>query len=372
MKKRLSLNPFVLITVCCLLLIGYGNATIVKKGEAASISDKMFEWKMHQWRPATQEEIPYMQLVCDQIYKRSNGRLKIVIYPDFSLGYHRSSWLRDIKNGVIDITCIYNPFTAGEEPSFNVIEMPQVWKSREQALLAADALFNFKKKVYKEIWNGEMLAQGTILESGSEVVFTKRKVVKTIDDLKGLKIRVPGGSYRELYKTLGAAPQSISLGDVYMGMKTGVIDGLRTGSGSVYQLKLYEVADKAVLLGSWPALSQDLVVSNKAWNEIPPDLQEIVREEWHKWGAGMMAHVVHQPEVDEIYWQKKNEEKGVEYYELPEKQLSEIRKTALGILTAWVQKEGGRVAEAFEIVKPFIIPQTQPGKPTMFYGFEGK
>jgi TRAP-type C4-dicarboxylate transport system substrate-binding protein len=369
MKKRMLFIPFVLTMACSVLLIGPGNSTLVNNCEAAS--SPQFVWKMHQWRPATQDEIPYMQLVCDQILKRSKGRLKIDIYPGFSLGYHRSSWLRDIKSGVIDITCIYNPFTAGEEPSFNVIEMPQIWKSRSQALLAANALCDFKKKVYKEIWGGEMLAQGTILESGSEVVFTKNKAIKSIADMKGLKIRVPGGRYRELYTKLGAAPQSIKLGEVYMAMKTGVIDGLRTGSGSVYQLKLYEVANKALLLGSWPALSQDIVVSNKAWSKIPPDLQEIVREEWQKWGAGMMAHVVHGPDVDEIYWRKKNEEQGMEYGKMPEKELAQIRKIALGVLTAWVEKEGGRVAEAYEIVKPFIVPQTKPGKPTMFYGFEG-
>jgi TRAP-type C4-dicarboxylate transport system substrate-binding protein len=371
MKKRRVLTPVVSIALTCLLLIGYGNNILVKPAEAASDSDKKFVWKMHQWRPATQDEIPYMQLVCDEIFKRSNGRLKIDIYPDFSLGYHRSSWLRDIKNGIIDITCVYNPFTVGEEPSFNVIEMPQIWKSREQALLAANALFGFKKKVYQEIWDGEMLAQGTILESGSEVIFTKGKVIRSVADLKGLKIRVPGGRYRELYTKLGAAPQSISIGDVYMSMKTGVIDGLRTGSGSVYQLKLYEVADQAVLLGPWPALSQDIVVSQKAWKELPPDLQEIVREEWHKWGMGMMAHVVHGPEVDELYWQKKNEE-NVKYGQMPAPELAQIRKEALAVLTAWVKKEGGRVAEAYEIIKPFVIPQTQPGKPTMFYGFEGE
>ena len=280
--------------------------------------------------------------------------------------------MRDIKNGVIDITCIYNPFTAGEEPSFNVIEMPQIWKNREQGLLAASALFNFKKKVYKNVWNGEMLGQGTILESGSEVIFTKDKVIRSIANLKGLKIRVPGGRYRELYTKLGAAPQSLKLGGVYMAMKTGVIDGLRTGSATVYQLKLYEVANQALLLGPWPALSQDIVVSNRAWKQLTPDLQEILREEWHKWGAGMMAHVVHQPEVDEMYWQNKNEEKGVKYGKMPAAELAKIRKVALEILLSWVKKEGGRVAEAFEIIKPFIIEQTKPGKPTMFYGFGGK
>ena len=73
---------------------------------SAQTSGQKIVWKMHQWRPATQEEIPYMQKACDEIFKRSNGRLKIDIYPGFSLGYHRASWLRDIKGGVIDMVFI--------------------------------------------------------------------------------------------------------------------------------------------------------------------------------------------------------------------------------------------------------------------------
>lgn len=323
-------------------------------------------WKMHHWRPATQKEVPYMQRACDEIKKLTEGRVTIEIYPGFSLGYPRSAWLRNIKAGVIDITCIYNAFTAGEEPSFTVLEMPQVWRTREQGLLAANAFFGYKEKVYREIWGGKLLAQGTILEGGREVIFTKGKQIKRLSDLKGLKIRVPGGRYRELFTKLGVAPQSIKLGKVYMAMKTGVIDGLRTGSGTVNQLKLYEVADKAVKLSSWGPLSQDIVVSQKAWGQISSDDQKTVNSVWKKWGTGMMAHVIHSPYVDDVYWESKNKAEGMTYTELPEEDLSLIRKTALKVLLSWVEKTGGRPAEAFEVIKPFILPQKEPGVPLQF------
>jgi C4-dicarboxylate-binding protein DctP len=359
------------VGVAAFLLL-HDNSASAQASKPAVTSGPKIVWKMHQWRPATQEEIPYMQKACDEIFKRSGERLKIDIYPGFSLGYHQSSWLRDIKAGIIDITCTYNPFTAGEEPSFEVLEMPQIWRNREQALLAANGFSDFKRKIYREIWGGELLAQGTILEGGSEMIFTRKRVIRRVEDLRGLKIRIPGGRYRELYTRLGAAPQSTAMGEIYMAMKTGVIDGLRTGSGSTYQLKLYEVSDQAVGLGSWPALSQDIVVSNRAWNAIPSDLQEIVRDVWAKWGKGMFAHVIHCPQVDDLYWRKKNEEKGVKYGNMPEAELAKIRETALKVLQAWVTKEGGRVGEAFEVIKPFVIPQKEPGKPSMFYGFGEK
>jgi TRAP-type C4-dicarboxylate transport system substrate-binding protein len=372
MKKKGILIVLLLVAVTATFLFLPVQSVLAQPSKPAAGSGQKIVWKMHQWRPATQDEIPYMQKACDEIYQRSGGRLKIDIYPGFSLGYHQASWLRNIKGGIIDITCIYNPFTAGEEPSFNVLEMPQIWRSREQGLLAANGFFGFKKRVYKKVWGGEMLAQGTILEGGSEMVFTKGKSIRKVEDFRGLKIRVPGGRYRELYTKLGAAPQSTTMGELYMAMKTGVIDGLRTGSGSVYQLKLYEVSDQALRLGPWPALSQDIVVSDRAWNGLSPDLQEVVRDVWEKWGRGMFAHVIHCPLVDDLYWQKKNEEKGIKYGEMPEAELAKVRETALIILQAWVAKEGGRVAEAYEVIKPFVIPQKEPGKPSVYFGFGGK
>jgi TRAP-type C4-dicarboxylate transport system substrate-binding protein len=150
-------------------------------------------------------------------------------------------------------------------------------------------------------------------------------------------------------------------------MKTKVIDGVRTGSGTVYQLKLYEVADQAVRLNSWPALSQDLVVSDRAWRELPSDLQPIVREVWEKWATGMIAHVIHNPYVDDLDWQKKNEAHGVKFGDMPEAELAKIRQTAMEVLVDWVTKTGGRVAEAYAVIKPFVVPQTESGKPTQFY-----
>jgi len=363
-KKKILLIPLALLLA--ISLVATGCAAPAPAPAPKPAPPKEVVWKMNAFRPATQMEIPYMQLACDEIYERTNGRLKIDIYPGLSLGHDRSTWLRDIKAGVIDISCIYNAYTAGEEPSFTVGEMPQIWRSREQGLLAANAFFSFKKKVYKEVWGGEMVGMGTILEGGRENIFTKGKVIRSIDDMQGLKIRTPGGRYKELFTELGVAPQSLALGDVYMAMKTGVIDGLRTGSGTVNQIKLYEVADQAVKLGSWGALSQDLVVSDRVWDELPADLQEIVRDVWKRWGEGMFAHVIHCPYVDDLYWQKRNEAEGMTYGKMPEEELAKIRKVALKILAAWAEKEGGRPLEAYEIIKPFVVAQTEPGVPVMF------
>ena len=75
-----------------------------------------------------------------------------------------------------------------------------------------------------------------------------KKPVKTLDDVKGLKIRSPGGHQTNYIKSLGAEPIFMPLGDVYMAMETGTIDGIVTCVPLVSPFKLHEVAKHAVVL----------------------------------------------------------------------------------------------------------------------------
>jgi TRAP-type C4-dicarboxylate transport system substrate-binding protein len=330
----------------------------------APIAAKETLWRMNTWQPGTKMEVAYMQMAVDEIYKLSNGQLKIEIYPAFALGHNSNTWLRDMKNGVIDISCVYPGLTAGEEPSLSILEMPNIWKTREQNILAMDSLFNFKKRVYKDVWGSELIASGTIMDTDYEI-FTKGKLIKGLDDLKGLKIRTPGGRYRELYTLIGAAPQMIPQPELYMSMKTGVIDGYRTGSSVVYAMNLYEVSKYGLIAGPTETLQQDIVVSHKVWNALPSDLQEIVRKVWDKWAAAVKGRTIHG--IDDAYWRTKNIEKGMVYNKMSEEELIKFRENAMKILLDWVKKTGGRTIEAWELIKPIIIPPTQPGKPEQLF-----
>ena len=361
MKKKLML----LCVICLVLalvapLYVVGCATQAPTPAPAPAEGPIL-WRLNTWQSATRMEIPYMEMAAQEIYERSNGRLTIEIYPAFSLGHDPTTWLRDMKEGAIDISCVYPAYTGGEEPSFTVDEMPGIWKSKEQALLASDALFNFKKRIYKDVWNSEFISSGCIL-SQYGVLFTTGTQVKTLTDVEGLKIRTPGGRHKELWTLLGAAPQMMPQPDIYMALKTGVIDGCYTGSSTCLQTNFYEVTSYAIPWGPTDeALAQDIVVSNRAWNELTPDLQQILRDVWERWAATLKGRTI--AAIDDPWYQEQLEAKGVVYSTLSEKDTAQLREYGMQVFTKWISETGGCTEEAWQIIKPFLIEPATPGEP---------
>ena len=310
-------------------------------------------------------EIDYTQMAIDEIYKRSNGRLQIEFYPAFSLGYNPGTWLRDMKEGVIDASFIFPAISAGEEPSFAVLETAEMWISRGQSLLAGEALVPFKKRVYKDVWNSELIVSGTMV-SHRGGVYTRGIPIRVLDDLKGLKIRVNSSRLGALYTLLEISPQVMPLGEVYMGLKTGVLDGFYSGPISAWEGKTYEVTDYFLETGPASYLAEDIVISNKRWDALSPDLQEIVYDVFAKWNAGIKGRVAYHLATPrggvEHWWNEKLEEVGMTWNALPEEDLVKIRELAMKVQVDWVKKTGGRTAEAWEIIKPFVIPPTDVSK----------
>jgi TRAP-type C4-dicarboxylate transport system substrate-binding protein len=295
----------------------------------------------------------------DEIYKRSNGRLKIEIFPAFSLGLNPRTWLRDMRDGSIDISLLFSLYVGGEEPSYTITEMPDIWQSREQQLLAADALFNFRKKVLKEVWNSELIATGTIAARNYEIN-TRAKQIRTLNDLKGLKIRIHSARLEGIMRRLGAAPQFMPLGDVYMAAKSGTIDGALTGAIAIHSTKLNEVFKYAVEL-TYEGGIQDIVVSNKAWDPLPDDLKQIVRDVFSLYSLASKARAV-QAEQDDSYWKRRNEkDAGMIYNRLSEGDYDKMRKVAMEEFLEWIKTTGGRTLEAWALIRPILIPHTEPG-----------
>jgi len=308
-------------------------------------------WKLNSAYPATHVAHPYLESAVKEISKRSNGRLVIDIYPALALGFKVPTWFRDHKDGLIDISKLTNMMTCGEEPSFCIVEADNLFTSREQQIKSVQALSDFKKKVYKDVWNTELIATG-FMPSETSVIATKGKQVTGVADLKGLKLRAPNERFKELVQAFGAAPQSMPKSELYMALKTGVLDGFGSGYGSLYAEKLYEVFDFVVATGISAACQEDIVVSRKVWDPLPDDLKKIVRDVFAQWAAttSQRDEGVRVANEDKALLEKA----GKICLELSKEDKTRFREKAVELNDAWVKSQGGRVAEAWEIVKPFL------------------
>jgi TRAP-type mannitol/chloroaromatic compound transport system substrate-binding protein len=117
-----------------------------------------------------------------------------------------------------------------------------------------------------------------------------RKDINSMDDVKGLKMRIPGLGGR-LWSAVGAVPQQIAGGDIYPALERGTIDAAEwVGPYDDEKLGFHKVAKNYYYPGFWEGgASLGWLVNNKAWDALPREYREIFTAAAHEANAGMMA-----------------------------------------------------------------------------------
>jgi len=307
---------------------------------------------LNSWCLATREEGKAIEAATDEIFKRSDGRLRIDVYPQFALGVPWTESLRAMKDDVIEISMILCMYMGGEEPFLNVPEIPGIWKHKEQSIDAAVALEDYKRNIYTNDWGIVFIPWGHMVTHWDETFLIEGKRVARLDDFQGLKIRSPNPRYLDLYKRLGASPQMIPPGEVYMACQTGVVDGYASAACYSVENKLYEVVKYGIPMGANLSGQQDILVSDKAWAALPSDLQKIVQDVFAETRDSVNALSI-SPDID-LGCREVMADHGLEWIYLPPEDGVRFRELAMEAAEEWVNSEGGRILEAWEIIQPVL------------------
>ncbi|SFB72882.1 tripartite ATP-independent transporter solute receptor, DctP family [Polaromonas sp. OV174] len=117
----------------------------------------------------------------------------------------------------------------------------------------------------------------TVYLGTRQVNLREARTVKTPADLKGIKLRMPGSKeWLFLGEALGATATPLAFGEVYLGLKTGTIDGQDNPLPSIRAAKFYEVT-KQIVLTSHLVDGIFIAISNKAWNAMNPAQKQKVK-----------------------------------------------------------------------------------------------
>ena len=198
--------------------------------------------------------------------------MKIEVFPSQTLVRGPDMW-RQVRAGVVDIGWCFHGYWPDQTPLADVISLPFLpIKSAEQASEVLWPLYQKYPAIQKEFSDVVPLLLYT---TSPYFVLTTKKQVKTLEDLKGLKIRIPGGPPTEMVKALGAVPAPIPMPDMYQALDKGVVDGMGVPWEAVQGFRLYEVAKyytmvsdrDAVLL----ALHQQAEMGEPAAGRARPD-----------------------------------------------------------------------------------------------------
>jgi TRAP-type C4-dicarboxylate transport system substrate-binding protein len=293
-------------------------------GEA---QDKPIELKLSSWvgighNHHTNVLVPWAKMV----EERSQGRLKVTIYPGGTLGKPADHWDM-IKDGIADIGWGVHNYTPGRFPLTSVGDLPFIFKTAKGGSRALWELY--LKDLQKEHEGVKVL---WLFQIAPTHIHTTRKPVKTLEDLAGLKLRSGGGQLAAIVKQLGAIPVTMAAPESYNALERGVVDGTVFPWEAIFGFKLYEVIkyDTVVNLNSATFF---VTMNLKKYESLSPDLKQVIDDLSGGWGAEFAGAAWDQGEEPGMAAAK---QAGATIYTLPPAELQRWIQKTKPVEDAWI------------------------------------
>ena len=239
---------------------------------AFSAAEKPIELKFASFLPPTHHEhieafVPFAK----EVEARTNGRVKITIYPSEALCKARDLYDAALQ-GISETAYFIPSYTAGRFPLTTVMELPIGVPSAE---VGTHVIWDLYQKYLKSEYPGvKLLSLWTIQPAH---IFTTKKPIKTLEDLRGLRIRSPGPLQTITLKEFGAAPISMPASDLYDALQRGMVDGMLTDFAALKGFRFVEVV-KYCTISNFYSLPMGYAINLKTWNSLPPDIQKVMED----------------------------------------------------------------------------------------------
>lgn len=222
------------------------------------------------------------------VEEKSNGRIKITVFPSGQLGDEKTMYQSlQMGGGTIDF-CRGNTNALGDfgMKKLTLFGLPFIFRDRAHLWTVLNSQLGRDFLNEPEELNSGLVGLG-YMDEGSRNFFTvKNKPITSIDDFKGLKLRVPTTSIMsDTVSALGVQSTPISFSELYSALQTGTVDGAEQPNSGYYSNKFFEVAPNYILTGHTYSPSI-LLASGQVWNQFSESDQKLIREaaeEAEKW-----------------------------------------------------------------------------------------
>ncbi len=297
--------------------------TLLMCGPAAAASKMHI--KFSTWHPPVSREVKTVWIpMLEELKKKSDGRITYTMYAGAALGKGPEHF-DIVKKGLSDMGYFTATWTPGRFPLTDVLSLAAWVDGKDVGVDIGNAMY---KRVLKREFPGVKMIE---LNGCIQAFLWTKKPVHSLDDCKGLKIRSPGGQQTNYIKALGAEPVFMPLGDVYLALETGTIDGLVTCPPLVLAFKLFEVA-KYGAVATFGCVSEGVIMNEKSWERTPDDLKPIIEEVCSNpfRTTGGLTRKVYKVMMKEIT------DQGVKLYNLPEAEQARWSKGFQAETKKWV------------------------------------
>ena len=333
MKKNYKINVLGIIIVGLFIILPLVGASVEK---VVAAEQKVFNWKLANHVPSTSKGMAVQdRWWAQELGRRSNGRITVkVYYGDELCGPYEL--LSAVKSRLADAVNFTPGYTPGVCPMFNAGYLPFLGAVREDhQILVQNRLAKESKPYIDEmeklntVWGGSYSAPCYNLMG--------KKPVRTVNDLKGLRIRGLAG-VNEIIKEFGAVPVAISTTEIFSALQTGIVDVVAHSVSSFRSYRVDELSKYLTIDMDMAAQPAPILINKNAWNELPDDLKKVVQSVIDDCPA-FMWDLYHEPSfVDEMKSVIKKQ--GIETIHFPKSERAKLEVKAEAVWEDWAKRSG--------------------------------
>ncbi|MBM4073995.1 MAG: hypothetical protein FJ271_34550, partial [Planctomycetes bacterium] len=290
-------------------LIGCLTAVMVAAG-AASAGAEAIKWKLGSALPPGHITNDAMIDYTKRVKQRSGGEIDIELVPLDAVGFKEADLLRVLKQGVMDATFFAQFYAFRDDPLLANYLPTGGLTTPDDNMKILDIQHAYATKVLKDRWNAVVVTP-IFNRSGRELILVSRTPMASLADLKGKKMRHFEKTGLIAFQNLGVAAQIVAQADLYVALRTGVIDSAIHGIPNVKNQSLWETtccfSNMVPFTGQ--AVLNAIVVPQKNWDRLSDKqrtvLQDVGKELWaellQEWRDGDRT----QRETFELFKQKR-------------------------------------------------------------------
>ena len=208
-----------------------------------------------------------------RIKQETNGAVVIELFPNGQLGSD-TDMLSQLRSGALDMMTLSSVILSTLVPSCAIVGVGFAFPSYDAIWAAMDG--GLGERLRADIAKAGLYAQPRIWDLSFKELTSSKGPIRTPEDLKGFKLRVPPGPlWTSLFKAFDAAPTTINMNEAYSALQTKIVDGTELPLTTFYYAKLYEV-QKYISLSrhmwdGWWSLS-----NRKMWEGLPQDVRAVI------------------------------------------------------------------------------------------------
>ncbi len=268
--------------------------------------------KIAEIHPAGDPTVVAQEHRGEKLEKATNGELQFKMFAGGVLGSEKEV-VEQVQIGAVQMTRVSLGAVGPVVPDVNVFNMPFIFRDNAHMRAVIDG--EIGQEILDKITNSEFDMVGLAwMDGGVRNLYTK-KPVRSIEDLKGMKIRVMGNPlFIDTLDAMGANGIAMDFGELFSALQTGVVDGAENNPPSMLEQNHYRSAKYYTLTGHL-ILPEPIVMSKTTWNKLTPEQQVLVKK------------YAHEAQLEERkLWDEKNassekalKEAGVEFIEVDKK-----------------------------------------------------